>query len=86
MIKIATSTFVAAALALAAGGALAQGTPGQGPVARDCVDDIVKFCSDKQHGNREVRTCLEANKDKVSAVCKKALDTTGGGRGQNRKP
>jgi hypothetical protein len=29
-----------------------------------------------------VRICLEQNYDKVSAACKTALDSTGGGRGK----
>ena len=73
------TTFAAAALTLSlTAGALAQG-PGQGPVASACVDDIAKFCADKEHGQGKVRACLEANKDKVSEACKTALDTTGPG-------
>lgn len=85
MSRNAISILAALFVVLTANAASAQRGPGQGPVARDCVDDIAKLCSDKQHGNREVRTCLEANKDKVTAACKKALDTTGGGKGQGRK-
>jgi len=58
--------------------ALAQG----GPVATACKDDVPKVCVGKEHGQGEVRTCVEANKDKVSAACKAALDTTGPGKGQ----
>ena len=54
----------------------------QGPVATACKDDIPKFCAGKEHGQGEVRACLEANKDKVSASCKTALDTTGTGQGK----
>jgi Cysteine rich repeat len=50
----------------------------QGPVATACKDDIPKFCAGKEHGQGEVRACLEAHKDKVSAACKAALETTGG--------
>jgi len=50
----------------------------QGPVATACKDDIPKFCAGKEHGQGEVRACLEANKDKVSAACKASLETTGG--------
>jgi hypothetical protein len=52
----------------------------QGPVATECKDDIAAFCAGKKHGQGEVRACLEANKDKASAACKTALETTGGGR------
>lgn len=59
--------------------AVAQGA-GQGPVAQACADDIAKLCAGKDHGKGEVRACLEGNKAKVSAACKSALDTTGGGQ------
>jgi hypothetical protein len=78
---------ITAVLVLAATAASAQQPgrgPGQGPVAQQCVEDIAKYCSDKEHANRAVRTCLEANKAKVSAACKTALDTTGGGRGRRQ--
>lgn len=66
---------------LVSSAAFAQGA-GQGPVATACADDIKKMCADKEHGSGAVRACLEANKDKVSADCKAALDSTGGGRKQ----
>ncbi|MEQ1715359.1 MAG: cysteine rich repeat-containing protein [Hyphomicrobium sp.] len=56
----------------------------QGPVATACKDDISKHCAGKEHGQGEVRACLEANKDKVSAACKTALDTTGPGKGMGQ--
>jgi hypothetical protein len=59
---------------------LAQGGGG-GPVAQQCASDIKKFCADKQHDGA-VRACLEQKKDQVSAKCKAALDTTGGGQGR----
>lgn len=62
------------------GVASAQG----GPVATACKDDIPKLCAGKEHGQGDVRACLEANKDKVSAACKAALDTTGPGKGQGQ--
>jgi hypothetical protein len=51
-----------------------------GPVAIACKDDIHKLCAGKEHGQGEVRACLEANKEKVSPACREALETTGGGR------
>ncbi|MBU2532632.1 MAG: cysteine rich repeat-containing protein [Alphaproteobacteria bacterium] len=59
-------------------GAMAQ----TGPVATACKDDIAKYCAGLGHGNRQTRSCLEANVEKVSASCKSALETTGGGRGR----
>ncbi len=53
----------------------------QGPVATACKDDLKKFCAGKEHGQGEVRACLESNRDKVSAACKTALDNTGPGKG-----
>lgn len=75
-------TFGAAVLAavVLAAVAAAQG----GPVATACKDDIPKFCAGKEHARGEVRACLEANKDKVSAACKTALGTTGPGKGQGQ--
>lgn len=74
-----TTKTLVAALALAttmSAPVWAQG----GPVSTACKDDIAEFCAGKEHGQGEVRACLEANKDKVSSACKTALDTTGGGR------
>jgi hypothetical protein len=62
---------------------LAQGA-GAGPVGTQCKADMAKFCKSAQHGNMEARACLEANRDKVSAACRRALDSTGGGRGLGR--
>ncbi len=55
-----------------------------GPVATACKTDISKFCVGKSHGRGEVRHCLQSHYAKVSAACKHALDTTGGGRGMGR--
>lgn len=82
MLKLSTSAFAAALLAVSAAGAAAQ----QGPVATACKDDIAKLCAGKSHQNREVRNCLEQNKDKVTAACKTALDTTGPGKGMGKGP
>lgn len=57
----------------------------QGPVATACGQEIASLCADKEHGRGEVRACLEANKDKVSAGCKQALDTTGPGKGMGMR-
>lgn len=70
---------IASAVAVTLAGAAAAQT---GPVASACKADIAKFCVGKGHGNRQTRTCLERHKDKVSASCKTALETTGGGRGK----
>lgn len=72
----------AMALAISALPALAQKGAGNGPVATACKADLAKLCAGKSHANREARTCLEANKAKVSAACKTALETTGGGKGK----
>ena len=67
----------AAAATLSATVALAQ----SGPVATACADDIAKRCAGKPHDG-SVRICLGQSYAKVSAACKSALDTTGGGRGK----
>jgi len=73
-------TLLATAIALA--GSIGFAAAQSGPVATACKDDIPKYCAGKEHGPPEhaVRVCLEANKDKVSASCKAALESTGGGR------
>jgi len=72
---------------LSSSATLAQGAGG-GSVGTQCRADITTFCKQAQHGNMEARACLEANRDKVSAACRRALDSTGGGRGlgRNRQP
>ncbi|MCW2285128.1 hypothetical protein M2323_002952 [Rhodoblastus acidophilus] len=67
------------AAALIASPPLAQAQ--RGPVASACASDIETYCKGLPHVNRRVRECLVQNKDKVSAPCKQALDSTGGGRG-----
>ncbi|MFM9847668.1 MAG: hypothetical protein ACKVP3_10970 [Hyphomicrobiaceae bacterium] len=56
-------------------------TAQSGPVATDCVNDIAKLCAGKPHDG-SVRICLETNYAKVSSDCKRALESTGGGRGK----
>ncbi len=83
--SLARIIIIAVAAASFATGAAAQRGTGSGPVAASCQDEIAKYCADKSHGNRAVRTCLEENKDKASAACRTALETTGGGRGNAGK-
>jgi hypothetical protein len=78
-----TAIFILAAIAsMAVGAALAQpatGTPGTGigPVATACKDDIAKYCPNEEHGQGEVRRCLQQHHDEVSEACRNALDNTG---------
>lgn len=60
----------------------------QGTVANACKEDIATYCADKPHGQGEARACLQANRNKVSDVCKMALDTTGPvkGTGEEQRP
>lgn len=79
-----TATLVLATAALAQpAGPRGQG-PGTGPVVAACQTEIEQKCAGKEHGNRDIRACLEANRASLSAACKAALDSTGGGRGLNR--
>lgn len=73
-------SMMACAGILTATAAMAQ----DGPVATACKEDMAKYCAGKEHGDRAIRTCLEENESKVSATCKAALDSTGGGRGQGQ--
>lgn len=45
-----------------------------------CKADVEKFCASEPRGQGKVRTCLEANKDKVSPECKTALDNAAQGK------
>lgn len=60
---------------------ISTGAVAQGSVATACKDDMPKVCAGKEHVQGEMRSCLEANKDKVSAACKTALESTGPGKG-----
>jgi len=70
---IKTMLAVAVLLTTTATGAFAQGAgappPGGGGLAA-CREDMQKFCADKTGPDR--RTCMEANKDKLSEACKAA--------------
>ncbi|HSS13358.1 MAG TPA: hypothetical protein VLL04_05680 [Rhizomicrobium sp.] len=70
---IKTMLAVAVLLTTSAAGAFAQGAgappPGGGGMAA-CREDAQKFCADKTGPDR--RTCMEANKDKLSEACKAA--------------
>ena len=86
MITIAILTIAAGFALTAVSTALAQQPgrgPGQGPVITHCKDDIARFCAGKRHDG-EMRGCLKAKKVEVSAACKTALDTTGGGKGRKQ--
>lgn len=74
--KILLRASVVAVSVLISSVAFAQDSD-QGAVAKACADDIAKMCADKEQGSGQVRACVAANKDKVSAACKTALDTTG---------
>ena len=48
-----------------------------GPRGRAVRARYPHLLSGKSHGSRQIRTCLAASRDKVSAECRQALDTTG---------
>ena len=76
--KVATLLLAGVVMIGSAGIALAQtpapaggGGGGRGGAMRAaCGDDIGKLCADKT--GRDIRTCLTANTDKLSAACKAA--------------
>ncbi len=57
--------------------------PGTGPVVAACQNETEQLCEGKEHGSGAIRACLEANRAKLSAECKNALDSTGPGRRRN---
>jgi hypothetical protein len=45
---------------------------GHGHMGQACKADVVKFCSDVQHGGGRIMQCLKAHKDELSEGCKSA--------------
>jgi hypothetical protein len=72
--------WLATVLIAAASPAFAQGAPqgGGGGGMAACREDAQKFCADKTGPDR--RTCMEANKDKLSDACKAARAARAGGQ------
>jgi predicted ABC-type transport system involved in lysophospholipase L1 biosynthesis ATPase subunit len=77
MMKLTYAIALGAAL-MAAPYAVALAQPA-GPVVTACKEDIAKLCANLPR-NGSVRACLTKHESEVSAPCKQALDTTGGGR------
>ncbi len=77
-------TKIAAAAFAGFAGAATMAAADEGPVATPCKADTATFCADKPHGSGQVRACLDANKDKVSAACKAALEGHAPGGGQKK--
>ncbi len=82
MLKKLTTTVAALGVAAAFGGAAMAQT---GPVATACAKEITAYCAKAGHGNAQTRNCLEKHRKQLSAACGETLDTTGGGRGRNRR-
>lgn len=80
--KTALPTILAASLMLTVSGAAFAQT---GPVARACRVEIATMCAHRPH-NGSVRACLERRYHRLSRHCRVALDRTGGGRHQWRRP
>jgi hypothetical protein len=81
---IRTMILTAALLAAGASTALAQnGAPppgGGGGRMMACREDAQKLCPDKHGPDR--RSCMQANKDKLSDGCKSAMAARAAGGGQ----
>jgi len=77
---IRTVMMAATLLTAVAGSAYAQqgGGQGGGGGMAACRDDAQKYCADKTGPDR--RTCMEANKDKLSDACKAARAARAGGQ------
>jgi hypothetical protein len=79
---IKTMMWAVAVLAMGAGAAFAQnGAPpagGGGGRMMACRDDAQKLCPDKHGPDR--RTCMQANKDKLSDGCKAAMAARANGQ------
>lgn len=76
------STLIAAAILLFAA---APATAQTGPVAAPCKADIARYCaSTSQDG--VTRACLEAQKHRVSPVCRAALEANSPGQPRAKGP
>jgi hypothetical protein len=85
--KLQRLVLAASTLILSGGLAMAQQQSApqqQGPVAAACTDDIARYCAGMEHGQGEIRTCLEDNKDQVSPACRTALESTRGPGGMGQ--
>jgi hypothetical protein len=83
MSKFIVSAAIAGAVLIASFPAHAQ-RAGSGPVGQSCADDLAAYCAGVPHGAMRARNCLEENRARLSAACRRALDNTGGGRGFGR--
>ena len=54
--------------------ALEQAVAAISYVARSCRDDIVKLCPETTPGDGRILECLDGQSDKVSQVCKDAVE------------
>lgn len=75
---------ICAAVALTAIASATVASAQSGPVGAACANELKQYCPGKAHGSGEGRMCLDANKAKASAACKRALETTGGGQGMGQ--
>lgn len=80
--KIAGASLIATAAMLASASPSAAQRAGYGPVASACSAEIARYCANERHGSGAVRACLQANRVKLSARCRRALANTGGGYGR----
>lgn len=55
-----------------------------GPVATACKTEIEKYCADKEHVAKGVRSCLESKKSDLSEECQSVLENTGPGKGAGK--
>ena len=46
-------------------------------LARECMDDLEKFCAEVEHGEGRVGTCLLEHKAEVTDACSQAMDDVG---------
>jgi len=82
MLKKLIVTFAALGFAAALSAAAMAQT---GPVATACSKEITEYCAKAGHGNAQTRNCLQKHRKQLSSACRDTLDTTGGGRGRNRR-
>ena len=74
MIRLTTAAFGLLAILAAPGAALAQSSEDQAA----CREDAIKHCRSHVGKPDDMKKCLVANKEQLTAACKKVVESRGG--------
>jgi len=70
---VMVSQLILSATALADHGGMHMGTPEQ---QRACRPDVLRYCRNVQGGDFAIADCLRANKQKLTAACRRVFEGT----------